>query len=374
MALPSKLPYQLNLFRTFLNAKVKWVRDPYLDSVVEKEKNLKQAIFLMNHIISSPSESLPVSTVSLFKSPLNLPTTTAKFIDKYHSIFMQFQPRPGLPPHVKLTPPALALHKEELAIHSSINIRQDIVKRLTRFLMLAGISRLPIYIIDKFKWDLGLPHDYITVLLADYPDYFDICGVEDPLTGKEVLALEIVSWRKELAVSELEKRLMNSYYGGGKRRHDIAFPMCLPKGFDLEKRVKTWFEEWQSLPYISPYENSFHLEPNSDQAEKWVVAILHELLCLLVSKKTERKNLLSLGGCLGLETRFRKALVHHPGIFYISNKIRTQTIVLREAYRKDFLVEKHPLMSTRYWYIHLMTKVENYLKPAKMRDSQEVKA
>lgn len=374
MALSSKLPYQLNLIRTFVNVKVKWIRDPYLDTVVEKEKNLKQAIFLKNQIISSPSQSLPLSTTSLLKSPLNLPTSATKFIDKFHCVFTQFQPSPGLPPRVKLNPLALALHKEESAIQSSFTIRQDIVKRLTRLLMLAGMSRLPIYVIDKFKWDLGLPHDYVTTLLADYPDYFDICGVEDPSTGKELLALELVSCRKELAVSELEKRAMSLYYSGEKRRCDIAFPMCLPKGFDLEKRVKTWVEEWQTLPYISPYENAFHLEPNSNQAEKWVVAILHELLWLLVSKKTERANLLCLGECLGLETRFKKALVHHSGIFYISNKIKTQTVVLREAYRKDFLVEKHPLMGMRYRYIHLMTKVQNHLKPAKLKVNEGVKA
>lgn len=150
--------------------------------------------------------------------------------------------------------------------------------------MLAGMARLPIYITEKLKWDMGLPHDYVTTLLAHYLDYFDVCVVEDPLSGKEVLALELVSWRKELSVSELEKRVMGFNYDADKRRHDIQFPMFLPKSFALEKRVKTWVEGWQTLPYISPYENAFHLDSNSDQAEKWSVAILHELLSLLVSK------------------------------------------------------------------------------------------
>lgn len=115
----------------------------------------------------------------------------------------------------------------------------------------------------------------------------------------------------------------------------------------------------QELPYISPYEDAFHLAPSSDQSEKWTVAVLHELLWLLVSKKTERDNLFYLGDFLGFGTRFKKALVHHPGIFYISNKLRTQTVVLREAYRKDFLVESHPLMGMRHRYVHLMNKSVN---------------
>ncbi|XP_061339429.1 protein WHAT'S THIS FACTOR 9, mitochondrial [Gastrolobium bilobum] len=356
MALSSKFPHQFNLIRTFVNAKVKWVQDPYLDTAVLREKDLKQAISLKNQIISSPSKSLSMYTASLLKASLNLPTTTTKFIDKYHCVFTQFQPSPGLHPHVKLTPQALSLHNEELAVHNSLTNREDTVQRLARLLMLAGMAKLPIYVIEKLKWDMGLPHDYVTTLLSDYPDYFDVCVVEDPSSGKELLALELVSWRKELSMSELEKRASLGY-SEDKRRHDIAFPILLPKGFDLEKRVKTWVEDWQTLPYISPYEDAFHLDLNSDQAEKWTVAILHELLSLLVSKKTEKENLLCFGECLGLGLRFKKALVHHPGIFYISNKIRTQTVVLREAYRKDFLVEKHPLMGMRYRYIYLMTKM-----------------
>lgn len=49
--------------------------------------------------------------------------------------------------------------------------------------------------------------------------------------------------------------------------------------------------------------------------------------------------------------------MHHPGIFYLSNKIRTHTIVLREAFNKNILVEKHPLMRMRYKYISLMNRV-----------------
>lgn len=40
----------------------------------------------------------------------------------------------------------------------------------------------------------------------------------------------------------------------------------------------------------------------------------------------------------------------------MSNKIRTQTVVLREAYRKSSLVDVHPLMEMRYRYIDLMNK------------------
>lgn len=352
-----RLRHRLNPIRSFVAAKVKWVRDPYLDFAVQREKDLHQAMSLKNHILSQPSKSLPLSVASLLKPCHHLPTTSSKFFLTYPSFFHVFQPSPGLPPSVKLTSRALSLHREESAVHSSLPHRLDAVNRLSRLLMLAGAARLPLYLIDRLKWDLGLPHNFVCLLLADYPDNFQVCDVEVASTGRTELALELVSWREELAVSELERKAMNCRPGGGKKRKRIAFPMCFPRGFDLEKRVKDWVEEWQCLPYISPYENGFHLSPNSDQAEKWTVGVLHELLWLLVSKKTERENLLCLGEYLGFGAgMFKRVLMHHPGIFYVSNKIRTQTVVLREAYRKDFLTEKHPLMGMRYRYINLLTK------------------
>ncbi|XP_062083854.1 protein WHAT'S THIS FACTOR 9, mitochondrial [Humulus lupulus] len=362
MAAWTKLLHRFIPTRTFVNARVKWVRDPYLDFAVEREKNLIQAISFKDQICSDPSKSLPLSIASLLKPRLDLTITSAKFFQKYPSFFSIFQPSPGLPRRVKLTRQALSIHREEYAVHSSLPHRYDAVHRLARLLMLTGAARLPIYVIERLKWDLGLPHNFVVSLVIDFPDYFQVCEVDDPRNGRKELALELVSWRKELALSELEKKALNDGYSTKR----IAFPMFFPRGFDLEKKIKDWVEEWQRLPYISPYENGFHLSPNSDQAEKWTVAVLHELLWLMVSKKTDRDNLFCLGEYLGFGSMmFKKALVHHPGIFYLSNKIRTQTVVLREAYRKDFLLEKHPLMGIRYRYIHLLNKVPMMIrKPA----------
>lgn len=229
----------------------------------------------------------------------------------------------------------MTLHKEELAIHNSPPHRNDVVNRLAKLLMLTK---------------------------ADCPDYFQICEYKNPSDGKETLFLELISWRNELAISEMEKRASFSDSVKLKKGLPLRFSMKLPNGFDLEKKVKNWVDTWQDLPYISPYENSFHLGPNSDQAEKWTVAVLHEFLWLLVSKKTEGKNVFCLGEYLGFENRFKKAVMRFPGIFYVSNKIRTQTVVLKEAYRKDFLMEKHPLMGMRFRYIHLMNKSEKFRK------------
>ncbi|KAK9286612.1 hypothetical protein L1049_015012 [Liquidambar formosana] len=354
------LPQRLQTHRTFVDAKVKWVRDPFLDTVVQKEKNLKPILALKTLILSSPTKTLPISTASSHKHHLlHLPTTTttASFIQKYHSFFQLFELKPHSLPHIKLTQKAIKLHSEESSIHNSPPHRKDAAERLAKLLMLTGANKLPIRVIDCLKFDLGLPHNYILTLLSDFPDYFQVSSVKDSNSDSETLCLELVSRRDDLAVSLVEKNAMSENFGYRKGMR-LAFPMRFSKGFELEKKVRNWVEEWQSLPYISPYEDAFHLNPSGDQAEKWTVAVLHELLSLLVSKKTEGENLFCLGEWLGFGSRFKKALVHHPGIFYVSNKIRTQTVVLREAYRKDFLVEKHPLMGMRYRYIHLMNKVK----------------
>ncbi|XP_038906250.1 protein WHAT'S THIS FACTOR 9, mitochondrial [Benincasa hispida] len=370
----TRIPHRFSQTRAFVDAKVKWVRDPYLDFAVQREKNLRQVISLKNIIVSSPLKFLPLSNVSLLKQNLKIPTTTiSKFFELYPSVFIQFQPSVGFHPHVKLTSQALLLHKEESTIHISQPHRDDVVKRLAKLLMLTGAGKLPLYIIERLQWDLGLPYRFIPTLLADYPEYFQVCSVRDYLTGEQTLALELLSWRKDLSVSELKRRECLEGNLGSRNRSHIAFRMSFPRGFDLQKKVMNWVEEWQRLPYISPYENAFHLAPNSDQAEKWAVAVLHELLYLMISKKTEKENIFCLGEYLGFGSRFKKALVHHPGIFYVSNKIRTQTVVLREAYKKDFLIEKHPLMGTRHQYLHLMNKVVRRPRPGIILASSRAK-
>ncbi|KAJ4851419.1 hypothetical protein Tsubulata_030619 [Turnera subulata] len=231
----AKLHHQFRQTRTFIAARVKWVRDAYLDKAVSKEKDLKQTISLKNKILSSPSKSLPLSSLSLLKPQLKLPTTTQEFLQKYSYVFSEFQPSPSLPLHAKLTPLSLSVHKEEQAVYNSRDYRDDAIKRLAKLLMLTRAKRLPLHVIDTFKFDLGLPHDYFTALLSDYPEYFHICEDGDSLGSTETtFFLELVSWKVELAVSELEKRAANGDIMNVKRGQRIPFTLSYPSGFDLK--------------------------------------------------------------------------------------------------------------------------------------------
>lgn len=47
---------------------------------------------------------------------------------------------------------------------------------------------------------------------------------------------------------------------------------------------------------------------------------------------------------LYLPQKFTKVVERHPGIFYLTKKCDTQTVVLREAYECQKIIQKYPLV------------------------------
>lgn len=338
---------------------MKCVRDRGLDHAVERERNLKPVLNLKNLIKSEPSKSLPLSIISQSRDSLKIPIRPIEFIRKFPSVFEEFLPGGiGIQPHVKLTPEVLNYDKEEEIIYQSVNYRQDVANRLLKLLMIRRINCIPLRIIDGLRWELGLPQDYVKTVVPDFPDYF---RVRNDANGG---VLELVCWSNELAVSTLEK---------GKET--IEFPLKYSNGFEMDKKYKKWVDEWQKLPYISPYENALHLASKSDDSDKWAVAVLHEILNLFLGSKGERESVLGLGEWLGLRSRFKRALLQHPGIFYVSSKIGTHTVVLKEAYKRGMLIKKVPSMDMRYKYVQLMNLVkgDKRLKSVEQKKSRDLK-
>lgn len=240
-------------------------------------------------------------------------------------------------------------------MYQSDSYKKDVADRLLKLLMLCRANKLPLSVVENLKWDLGLPQDYERSVIPEFPDYFRIAAANGPA---ETRVLELVCWIGEMGTSVMEKK--------EKKGMPLAFPMHFSRGFEMEKKFKKWVDDWQKLPYVSPYENADYLSPKSDESDKWTVAVLHELLHILVPKKTEKENVLYLGEHLGLRSRFKRALLNHPGIFYLSSKIGTYTLVLKEGYKRGLLIENHPFMSMRSKYIHLMNTVKEDSKPISM--------
>ncbi|XP_050945155.1 protein WHAT'S THIS FACTOR 9, mitochondrial-like [Cucumis melo] len=289
--------------------------------------------------IEEPSKSVPVSVKTQKREILRISTRPIDLNRKYPSIFEEFLPRDiGIQPHVKLTSKVLELDAEQLMYQTS-TCRQLAADRLVKLLMLSRVNKVTVSVVDQLKWDLGLPKDYVQSIVPDFPDYFKVVGHQNFASGLgDTRVLELVCWNNELTTSVVEKMAAKVKFDTYKGMH-ITFPMKYSNGFEMDK-FKKWVDEWQKLPYISPYENASHLSPNNDESEKWTVAILHELLHMLVTKKTEKENILCIG------------------IFYISSKAGTYMVVLKEGYKRGSVVESNPLMNIRNKYLHLMNIVE----------------
>uniref|UniRef100_A0A7N0TL73 PORR domain-containing protein n=1 Tax=Kalanchoe fedtschenkoi TaxID=63787 RepID=A0A7N0TL73_KALFE len=341
---------------------IKCVRDRALDHVVERERNLKPAINLKNLIISHPSNSLPLTTIADNRRSLQILTRPIDFIRSYPSIFQEFLPdATAVIPHVRLTPEAADLDSEEKLMYQSDSYKQQVADRLVKLLMLNRNHKVPLSLVDRMRWDLGLPDDYLETVIPHFPDYFHIVGY-----GGDRF-LELVCWIDELAVSAVEKNAMKDerdglYLGEYMKGMPFEFQMEYSSDFEMDKKYKKWLDNWQKLPYISPYQNASHISSSSDESDKWAVAVLHELLHILVPKKSEKDDLLCFAEYMDLRPRIKRAMLHHPGIFYMSSKLGTHMIVLREAYKRNILIEKHVLISMRSQYIHLMNSVKHVAK------------
>ncbi|KAF8091382.1 hypothetical protein N665_0446s0002 [Sinapis alba] len=329
----------------------KFVRDRGLDHAVEREKNLRPLLSIKDLVTSEPSKSLPISVITTQKDSLRVPLRPIEFIRSFPSVFHEFLPGGiGIQPHISLTPETLNLDAEEQLVYVSESYKQGLADRLLKLLMINRINKIPLEILDLLKWDLGLPQGYVDTMVPEFPDYFRV--IKSKLRGCSG-ELELVCWSKEHSVSVLEKKA-KAYTKGSP----IAFPMKFSNGFVVDKKMKKWIDDWQKLPYISPYENALHLSATSDESDKWAAAVLHEILNLFVSKKAEKDVILHLGEFMGLRSRFKRVLHNHPGIFYLSSKLRTHTVVLRDAYKRGVLVEGNQLVTSRNRYMKLMSKVK----------------
>ncbi|XP_056851239.1 protein WHAT'S THIS FACTOR 9, mitochondrial-like [Raphanus sativus] len=320
----------------------KFVRDRGLDHAVEREKNLRPLLSIKDLVTSEPSKSLPISVITSRKDSLRVPLRPIEFIRSFPSVFHESLPG-GIQPQISLTPETLNLDAEEQLVYASEEYKQGLADRLLKLLMINRINKIPLEILELLKWDLGLPRGYAETVVPEFPDYFRVCRGE----------LELVCWSKEHAVSVLEKKAKEYTKGA-----PIAFPMKFSNGFVVDKKMKRWIDDWQKLPYISPYENALHLSATSDESDKWAAAVLHEILNLFVSKKVEKDLVLHLGEFMGLRSRFKRVLHNHPGVFYLSSKLRTHTVVLRDGYKRGVLVEGNQLVTSRNRYMKLMSKVK----------------
>ncbi|KAL2478215.1 Ubiquitin carboxyl-terminal hydrolase family protein [Forsythia ovata] len=356
---------------------MKWKKDPYFDSIdsIHKSIQLKPIISLKNFFISSSSSphenySIPISAVSKKGYDFDINIKVARFLRNYPSFFEEFEgPKYNLP-WFRLTQKAIELNKEEKIIYAEFE--DDILERLKKFILMSGSKKmLPLKVIHSLQWYLGLPEEFSRDPLDFLGDYgcFRIVEMEDGLKGLSVTESSSDGNNGKL-LSVLQKNAMRRGFCSGGANESIAFPLFPSKGLRLKQKIKDWLDEFQRLPYVSPYDDFSGLRTDGDLSEKRVVGLLHELLSLFVEHSAERKKLLCLRKYLGLPQKVHKAFERHPHIFYLSLKNKTCTAVLKEAYQDKLTIEPHPLANVRKKYIALMKESDVILKNRRVNNSR----
>lgn len=324
-----------------------------LDHIIDTETDLKAACLLKDAIKRSPTGFLTAKSVSEWQKLLGLTVPVLRFMRRYPTLFNEF-------PHAqytnlpcfRLTETALLLDSQEQTIHQTYE--SDTVERLCRVLMMMKSQTVPLQSLHPLKWDLGLPVNFEKVLIPKYPDHFQFAKAPNGTRS-----LRLVQLREEFAVSALQRSNETSERGKEYRQFKsgytaLTFPMSFPKGYGGQRKVRAWMDEFHKLPYISPYDDSKRIDPDSELMEKRVVGVLHELLSLTIHKKTKRNYVRSLREELILPHKFTRLFTRYPGIFYLSLKCKTTTVALREGYRRGKLANPHPLARLREKFYHVM--------------------
>ncbi|CAI9100960.1 OLC1v1038151C1 [Oldenlandia corymbosa var. corymbosa] len=351
--------HQRQQIRTLITkVRLKWVKNRSLDHIIDVQTDLKAACLLKDAIVRSKTGFLTSKSLEGTHKTLGLTVQTLRFIRRYPTLFREF-PHPKWPSLVcfELTDLAKLLHDQEMKVFDQC--QSDVVEKLCRLLMMSKTQMMPLKSLLPLKWDLGLPDHFDKKLVEKFPDHFQI------VKGTNGLAcLKLAKWRDEFAVSELQKmnqKVTGSDSGDGDTYREfkrgkaaLEFPMSFPRGYGGQKKVKAWMDEFQKLPYISPYEDCRRIDPDSELMEKRVVGVLHEFLSLTIYKKTKRNYLRSLREELVLPQRFTRLFTRYPGIFYLSLKCKTTTVALREGYRRGKLAVPHPLARHRDKFHHVM--------------------
>ncbi|PON76193.1 Plant organelle RNA recognition domain containing protein [Parasponia andersonii] len=347
------LPHHFHQWRGITKVRLKWVKNRSFDHIIDKETELKAACLLKDAIKRSPTGFLTSKSFADWQKLLGLTVPVLRFMRRYPTIFHEFpHSQYSNLPCFRLTDTSLLLDSQEQSIH--LAHENDVVERLCRLLMMTKTRTLPLKSLYPMKWDLGFPDNFEKLLVPKYPDLFRFIKASNGLS-----CLRLLQWRDEFAVSELQRSKEGCEVGDEYRQFKrgqttLSFPLSFPRGYGAQKKVRAWMEEFQKLPYISPYEDSRNLDPSSDLMEKRVVGVLHEILSLTLHKKTKRNYLRSMREELNLPQKFTRIFTRYPGIFYLSLKCKTTTVVLREGYQRGKLVNPHPLIRLREKFYHVM--------------------
>ncbi|KAJ4828840.1 hypothetical protein Tsubulata_010497 [Turnera subulata] len=338
-------------------------RDATFEKLMDKYKNLLkvvaiQDLILANHETAAGNKNPPsvsLDFLSRLSQKLHLNRGAASFLRKYPHIFHIFYDTAKSQPFCRLTDLAMQISREEAeAINASLPL---VVDRLVRLLFMSTSKSLPLRAIFKVWRELGLPDDFEDSVISRNPHLFQLFDGHEPNTHVLKLVGEVAEGGFTAAVENW--RIMECCKEEEEEGTDVdrigirySFKHGYPPGMRLSKNFKAKVKEWQSLPYLGPYEELDLEEKKSSKAgvkglEKRAVGIVHEFLSLTVEKMVEVEKISHFRKCFGIDFNIRDLFLDHPGIFYLSTKGKRHTVFLREAYERGRLIDPNPVYDVR---------------------------
>ncbi|KAA8518904.1 hypothetical protein F0562_016322 [Nyssa sinensis] len=318
-------------------------RDLKLDKLMASLKQLRLVLKLYD-LMSDRRRGPYVSVQSMcrWNNVVGLNIGMGAFLRKYPHIFEVFTHPVRRNVCCKITQNMRDLIEEEENVIRELELEN--VRIIKKLLLMSINGSLHIHALRLIRRELGLPEDFRESILQKYPN------------DLKLLDLEIVALADRddnLAVAEVEKYREKEYRMKWLSEFETkyAFPINFPTGFKIEAGFREKLRNWQRLPYVKPYERQEVVRVRTcggiQRFEKRAVGILHEFLSLTVEKMVEVERLAHFRRDFGIEVNMRELILKHPGIFYISTKGSTQTVILREAYSKGCLVEPNPIYVIR---------------------------
>ncbi|KMZ60703.1 Ubiquitin carboxyl-terminal hydrolase family protein [Zostera marina] len=337
------------------------VRDHGFDNYMEVEKKVRQTLKIQSLILSQPSETIPIARLdSLARRVHGLkPNEAGAFLLKHPHVFHVYEHPVQRVLWCRLTPRAQRQVEEEATAIQ--NMIPDAVFRLRKLVMLSNSGRIRLEHIRIARRDFGLPDDFEESIILKHPEFFRLVGPGSDVNEPRSKYVEMIHNQEahdspKVNVCAIDRVREWEYRKNGYDAEDsrFSFSINFPPGFKIGKYFRVAMWKWQRIPYWSPYEDVSGYDLRSLEArrrmEKRAVAVIHELLSLMVEKKTTMERIAHFRQAMDLPNKMKEFLLQHQGIFYIStrgNQGKLHTVFLREAYRRGDLVEPNELYIAR---------------------------
>nr|XP_043633391.1 protein WHAT'S THIS FACTOR 1 homolog, chloroplastic [Erigeron canadensis] len=326
-----------------IQAVVKRRKELPFDNVIQRDKKLKLVLSIRKILVSQPNRVMQLRDLGRFRRALGL-QKRRRFIAmlrKFPGVF-EIEEEGAFSLRFKLTPEAERLYLEEMKVRNEME--DLLVVKLRKLLMMSLDKRILIEKIAHLKNDLGLPLEFRDTICQRYPQYFRVVRTE---RGP---ALELTHWDPELAVSFAELEEEDKIAREAEKRDLIIDRpprfnrVKLPKGLQLTKGEMRRISQFRDMPFISPYSDFSELKPGTPEKEKHACAVVHEMLSLMVEKRTLVDHLTHFREEFRFSQQLRGMLIRHPDMFYVSLKGDRDSVFLRDAYRDSQLVDKNRLL------------------------------